>query len=230
MIENTVYNRRFTLIELLVVIAIIAILASILLPALNNARKSAKKILCVGNMKQLGVANFSYIDNNDGYLPHAGEAQKTKLTYPNMSWKALLAEHLGVPTPLTKANLEKGVYNCPSQMDRNCGDSAMGDNGFYGGYGWNYFYLGWLDTDMGGKPAWYSFREIKTPSQTIILGDSADDFSNAYEPFFLYFNSIDYITIRHQQGGNWLWGDGHVNWQKATEVLINRSIWYDPTE
>lgn len=62
-------KRNFTLMELLVVVAIIAILASILLPTLNKAINKAHQITCTGNQKQVGMAIFSYLGDNNDYLP-----------------------------------------------------------------------------------------------------------------------------------------------------------------
>ena len=68
-------GKNFTLIELLIVIAIIAILAAMLLPALNQARERARATTCMNNLKQNGSAFTFYADDNRGFIPlaHGGK-------------------------------------------------------------------------------------------------------------------------------------------------------------
>jgi prepilin-type N-terminal cleavage/methylation domain-containing protein/prepilin-type processing-associated H-X9-DG protein len=107
-------QKNFTLIELLVVIAIIAILASMLLPALNKARMKAKLINCSANLKQIGTAALMYAGDNGDYLPCV-----QFLYGADIFWHKLFLKYLNAKT-----------FKCPSFISTNQTD-----------YGWNY--CGW---------------------------------------------------------------------------------------
>ena len=109
-------KKRFTLIELLVVIAIIAILASMLLPSLQQARIAARKTACTNNMKQIGTALMMYSGDYE-YFPPAKSSEMGN--FNSRGWHWLTMPYLGLdnsqPSGWEEAakRREKGALRCP---------------------------------------------------------------------------------------------------------------------
>lgn len=111
-------RRAFTLVELLVVIGIIAVLVSILLPALNKARRAANTAACLSNLRQIGQAAVMYANESKGTLPAWGfnqnlpDGSNNGFVWDNSAWPATLARFVGEKTYV--GTRPPRVYFCPT--------------------------------------------------------------------------------------------------------------------
>ncbi|MCJ8332560.1 MAG: prepilin-type N-terminal cleavage/methylation domain-containing protein, partial [Lentisphaeria bacterium] len=116
MTERQPSKRKFTLVELLVVIAIIAILAAMLLPVLGRAKEQARRIVCLNNLKQIGMSQILYGDEYDGRLMASGPPRDDTIISQNEAWGHIpwLWQKEMCYDPMTQYGVEFAMMNCPS--------------------------------------------------------------------------------------------------------------------
>jgi len=206
-------RRGFTLIELLVVIAIIAILAAILFPVFAKAREKARQSSCLSNVKQLNLAVLQYVQDYDEKFMFAQLVDP-----PNTIWYQACEPYL--------KNTQ--ILKCPSKNGTTCD------------YGYNMDFLGYSWGVSGSQTAPVALGSVTSPAETVMISDSNGIFSfyggrlsgtsprydtnlyNGWDPL----SPAGAAALRHNDGSNHAFVDGHAKWLAATAVRgAGATIW-----
>ena len=219
--HGEVKRLRFTLIELLVVIAIIAILAAILLPALNSARERGRAASCINNLKQIGMTVAMYTSQNDDYIPGLYQSPSPGTANGNR-WAPTMVRTDGNPA----------VYSCPSSEKYTTG---AGDIQKYNPQSTDATNLAYLSRYLayGVNGNWgaatynafeFSVNKIGTLKNgaTVVYAGDANGISATtcyFSPAQVYTGSESQrIDARHNDNANFVKLDGHVESKGKSEI------------
>jgi prepilin-type processing-associated H-X9-DG protein/prepilin-type N-terminal cleavage/methylation domain-containing protein len=219
-------KKRFTLIELLVVIAIIAILASMLLPALQQAREKAKMIKCTGNQKTLATYWLMYMnDSNENMLSYNDSRplrNPNAASAPGDLWPYMMKDYLGMPDMtggywgvIPVQYRQNSILRCPSNSQDSARSKARLSYQMDANYAMQNYFIG--GDAWGGKTVYQKITKIKSPSQKLGWADVSGLSAGYGGSQFMYqctFASEGagraFEDVRHGGSANVIFCDGHV--------------------
>ena len=206
------HRRSFTLIELLVVIAIIAILAGMLLPALNSARQKARQIACMNNVKQVSGDVMNYMDDyNEWIMPSlfVNKAGPAGVYWIRMLYRE---DYLGL---LKGKNVWSGklYIHCPAETIHLRADRGSREDN-YVDYAMNVYLHRWNKqydaVAVSSLLGWYKRGAIKNPSYRGSLTEARSETTSAkYAATASPATPNSAFVPRHNGGTNWIFFDGH---------------------
>ncbi len=224
-------KRVFTLIELLLVIAVISILASMLLPALNQARGRARATTCLNNMHQIGKGFMSYMDDNKNYLIFGGYVNPPITWW--MPWGCFILDDPGnaetvkvsakyIPAKTAICPETTGKYANPWSANGLVNLTGTADADYQNNIGGKASSIGRKLCFSNGNGTWYRFDRLKQPSAAIIYGDattwSATALPSNYEFRANHANTGGVLHTRHGNRANVLFADGHIGTLTAMKL------------
>ena len=222
-------TQRFTLIELLFVIAIIAILASLLLPALSSAKATAKKISCANNMNMVMKDFYNYADDHNGYiLPTLAMKTAAQGIYWDRILEASGYDEYKSTMALCWSKTKRHYYHCPSEP---ANDSSTRNGTHPVDYAASFYTHPRVFYYNPGT--WPKIGQIKNPSQRLALLDAKAACTSSYYAYNYFGDPLfSALEPRHMSGSNIIFEDGHYGYHKLRDIPRDSSsshafVWDD---